>query len=244
MARPSNDADTRPTVEELQRRYLAFAEVIAAEEDDEQKDQNKKLHDQIIKKFKLGVRKVCAPGLWKEIQSAVGVATKKALARRFGFHPSIVSNGYSHGALSLENLLVMLSEIREEFGLFKKLPSRDERAVSGYSEAARFLRTREIKRGPKTKLSRASFFTLKALHENGRWLKLTVQVEHGRADDDARETLERLTRQILASAERNAGGPLPYSTTNHLRTLRHEWGDSFWTCYNAIAFRWIEDGHE
>src|SRR6185369_10987511 len=98
---------------------------------------------QIIDYFKYGVRKVCAVPIWEFFLTAAGAAKPQRLAERFHLNGSIVSRGLSEGRLSLDTLIVMLTELRLEFRSLLDMPSIEARALGGYSEATRRLRSRD-----------------------------------------------------------------------------------------------------
>lgn len=131
--------DQRRAIAELREQVEEFLKLFGKEDrEQERRDQA------IIDHFKYGVRKVCAVEIWQFVKKVVGARTQEELAARFDISASVVSRGLKDGALSLENLIVILTDVGLEFRALPDMPHRERRAIGGYEEATWYARVKVL----------------------------------------------------------------------------------------------------
>jgi predicted XRE-type DNA-binding protein len=206
--------------------------------------------DEIVRKFRFGLKKACAKAIWRSIQNEVVAriggdgrdVSQEQVAAYFHLQRSDVNKGLAEGSLSLESLVTMLTQLDWNFGHLDRaeIPDKQARTLMGYQEAIRHLRSRELGTVNDT-IPHAAFFSLCALYADGQYFRLDLK---DKLDDKAWESiLERVLPKIAVWLGLSAANieHLPYRTIPQFKDLRQRWGKAVARCLNAIPHRgWLE----
>lgn len=197
-----------------------------------------KANQAIVKKFKLGLRRVCALDLWAGVDRAVNAPTHEALANEFELARSDVTKGLDYGVLSLENLLILLGCLTWDYADLPPLPSEEHRCLGGYQEAIAALTVRQPTNAQK--VDRATFLAVATFFADARYRRLLTE------DKLTDQTWPSLVASIAPRIAQRLGfeSPddprMPCHSVDEFQTLLRTWGKPVAQCLLAIPNRWTE----
>jgi len=193
----------------------------------------------IIRKFKFGVKKVCGKRIWDRIGEWAEYDSQEDLGFRFGMPRSDVTKGMDYGALSLENLIIILTELRREFEHLPTMPNREDRVVAGYEEGVAWVCSAVLGRDEERRIERSELFSVCALLSDPEYLAADAA---GELDDGVWERVLERTRRKAANwlgLGEGSGDRLPYQSAPEFDELRKKWAEAVTLCRLAIPFRWV-----
>lgn len=97
----------------------------------------------VIKQFKYGMRIPVSKHIWDKVLSELDENRQDQVALRFEVPESAVTRGKKQGQLSMENLVVMLSELGWEFEHLGEMPGIETRVQHGYLQCVKDLKQEE-----------------------------------------------------------------------------------------------------
>jgi hypothetical protein len=186
----------------------------------------------------------CARVIWKYVRGRafgsgeLAKSTNEALAAKFAISPSVVSRGISHGSLSFDNLIVILTELKEQFHDLPDMPPRSELALSGYANAMAFIRFGAKKRGRGP--NREELTCVAMLLTQREAYVLLAQARCGAGSADARaERWRRLDARIIQRAKESLGVVVrPRGEPEYLQVIE-DWAESWSQCWQAVPYQWL-----
>lgn len=198
----------------------------------------------ILAHFRIGARRPWCRRVW---ESAVEICGGKqdAAVQRFYVSTSGVSEGLAHGRLSMENLVVMLAELRPAGWKLPDLPPNVELARDGYIEAMAYLQDPSARAAQRRCPSRDDLAALVALLAAKEWFKLDAEREAARLSGDevrlkrAEEKLDAVAKRVSKTAAQRTGTTITRDA-RQLRELQQAWADIWTQCRNAVPFAWAE----
>jgi len=190
-----------------------------------------------VRKFKLGLRRLCARQVWESVETRVDRKTHEDLGNQFEIARPDVTKGIDYGTLSLENLLIILSCLDWEYGDLPELPSHEQRCFAGYAEAIGSVigkSRRERRDGP---IVFEAFIATATLVGHRPFHLLAAK---GTLTD---EVWERVVRDIRPRIARRLGRleeQLEWKSATDFRRLYAHWGEAVARCILAIPNRWSQ----
>ncbi|MGD9644346.1 MAG: hypothetical protein AB7U73_01455 [Pirellulales bacterium] len=189
-------------------------------------------------KFKLGLRRLCAKEFWKFIRQTVQTTIHDAIAKEFALQRPDVTKGLNSGALSLENLLIVLTCLDWQYADLPALPSYDERCLAGYAEAVASVLPRKstAERGPRINLT--AFITVASLVSYRRFQLLSFQDQL--TPDAWRQVIAEIRPRVvrrLGKADDDTSVP---QTVEQFQHLHQRWGEAVARSLVAIPNRWTD----
>lgn len=229
----NNESIERPPVEFHQARVQAeLADSTRADEECSGQEHG------IVERFRYGVRRFCAIDVWKRLIELAQVDSHERFADRFEMSSALVSRGLSHGALSIDYLVVMITELRLMWGNLDPLPPIVDRAIAGYVESMCWLA--QSRGRTDMRIVPADFQILHSVcHQFGKWFAAENAVQLRPDDSDARTTLQFVLDNIRVSAQTRFGYQLPHLDAERCRLLVKDWCELFFDCYIAISYQWL-----
>lgn len=198
----------------------------------------------LLKCFRCGARRPWCRLVWKSAIEACG-GTQDAAARRLFINTSAVSEGLQHGRLSVDNLVLMMTELAPRGWRLPELPSRDEMMDEGVIEAMAYLRDSTKPAGKRRRLTRDDLAILAALHGDKEWTAAMTSCQQAQAAGDdprlrrGKARLEVIAARALAFASRHRRVPMNHSVSQ-LRELSTTWLTAYTECQDAIPFDWSD----
>ncbi len=203
------------------------------------------IQKKIVQKFQLGLKLVCGVGIWEQLMTFVTddeqrELTETELESRFLIGRSSINKGRNSGAVSLETVAVMLSDLDRDLSDLS-LPERRVRLLGAYREAMSFVgqenaRTRDAD-------LRIRKITLEELLGTVAVLTVTLREEwiskklHGPLNTDDWNAVA-VDSQKIFSQWSDADTKRP-ATGIDAKYLIDQWGEIVLPVIEAIPQRWF-----
>ncbi|MGE0536216.1 MAG: hypothetical protein AB7O68_14645 [Pirellulales bacterium] len=204
-----------------------------------QKNEQPERREQALRqKFKLGLRRLCAKQFWKLIRQTVQTTVHEAIASEFALQREDVTKGLNTGALSLENLLLMLTCLDWQYADLPALPSYEERCLAGYAEAVESVLPRKPKVKQPARINLTTFVTVASLVSYRRFQLLSFQ---GQLTAEAwRQVIAEIRPGVVRRLGRANDDPTVPETVEEFQRLYQTWGEAVSRSILAIPNRWTD----